>query len=102
MPYITFGLCVLFVVLQLCIPGSVKPHLLTSPAEVLSFKVWYAIPKAFLASFLHANWAHLLGNTSLFFIFGVPVEKTIGKKHYILLLLATGLGATLLHIGSDT
>lgn len=101
MPYITFGMCLLFVLLHLCIPGSVKPHLLTSPAELLSFHSWLAIPKALLASFLHANWGHLLGNTSLFFIFGVPLEKTVGKKHYICLLLATALGALMLHVGSD-
>ena len=48
--------------------------------------------------FLHGGIAHLIGNTYFLLIFGDNVEDALGKPLYVLLLLASGLTAGLLHV----
>jgi membrane associated rhomboid family serine protease len=56
-----------------------------------------AIP--FLSSmFLHGGWVHLIGNMWVLWIFGDNVEDRLGRFGYILLYLAGGIVAGLVHI----
>ena len=48
--------------------------------------------------FLHGGIAHLIGNMYFLLIFGDNVEDALGKPLYLLLMLASGLAAALLHI----
>ena len=48
--------------------------------------------------FLHGGIAHLIGNMYFLLIFGDNVEDALGKPLYLLLMLASGLAAGLLHI----
>ena len=48
--------------------------------------------------FLHGGIAHLIGNMYFLLIFGDNVEDALGKPLYLLLILASGLVAGLLHI----
>ena len=48
--------------------------------------------------FLHGGIGHLLGNMYFLLIFGDNVEDALGKPLYLLLMLASGLTAGLLHI----
>jgi len=42
------------------------------------------------ALFLHADWAHLLGNLVFLLIFGLPAERTMGAWRFLILFLLGG------------
>jgi membrane associated rhomboid family serine protease len=42
------------------------------------------------ALFLHADWAHLLGNLVFLLIFGLPAERAMGPWRFLLLFLLGG------------
>jgi membrane associated rhomboid family serine protease len=48
--------------------------------------------------FLHGGWLHLLGNMWTLWIFGDNVEDRLGRTRYVMLYLAGGVAAALLHI----
>lgn len=48
--------------------------------------------------FLHAGWAHLIGNMVYLAIFGDNVESTLGHVRYLLFYLACGIAGALAHI----
>jgi membrane associated rhomboid family serine protease len=48
----------------------------------------------FTAMFLHANWAHLLGNMLYLWIFGDNVEDRLGHAMFFVFYLLCGLAAT--------
>jgi membrane associated rhomboid family serine protease len=50
---------------------------------------------AFSCMFLHANVVHLVGNLLFLWTLGRSLEAKLGVARYLLLYLATGLGATL-------
>ncbi len=51
--------------------------------------------RLFTALFLHADWAHLLGNLVFLLIFGLPAERTMGPGRFLLLFLFGGAVANL-------
>jgi membrane associated rhomboid family serine protease len=55
--------------------------------------------------FLHGGWDHLLGNMLFLFVFGIHVERSMGRLRFLLFYFACGLGANTLEIltspGSD-
>lgn len=50
------------------------------------------------AMFIHADWAHIIGNMLFLGIFGGPVESAMGRKRFLLFYLIGGLAADLFHI----
>ncbi len=60
----------------------------------------------FSSMFLHAGWAHILGNMLFLFVFGIHVERSMGSARYLAFYLICGLGANALEIltslGSST
>jgi membrane associated rhomboid family serine protease len=55
----------------------------------------------FTAMFLHAGWAHLLGNMVYLGIFGDNVESALGHARYLLFYLACGVAASVAQIVGD-
>jgi membrane associated rhomboid family serine protease len=51
--------------------------------------------------FLHAGWAHILGNMVFLFVFGIHVERSMGAVRYVLFYLLCGLGASALEIATS-
>jgi membrane associated rhomboid family serine protease len=51
--------------------------------------------RLFTALFLHADWAHLLGNLVFLLIFGLPAERTMGPWRFLVLFLLGGAVANL-------
>ena len=51
--------------------------------------------RLFSALFLHADWAHLLGNLVFLLIFGLPAEKVMGPWRFLLLFLLGGAVANM-------
>jgi membrane associated rhomboid family serine protease len=51
--------------------------------------------------FLHAGWAHLLGNMYFLYVFGDNVEDRLGKLNYLIAYLLSGFGACYLQYWVD-
>jgi membrane associated rhomboid family serine protease len=45
--------------------------------------------------FMHADWLHLLGNLLFLVIFGLPAERALGSRRFLLLFLVGGAFANL-------
>ena len=54
-----------------------------------------SVLRLFTALFLHADWAHLLGNLAFLLIFGLPAERAMGPWRFLLLFLCGGAMANL-------
>mgnify|MGYP003584078660 FL=1 len=54
-----------------------------------------SVLRLFTALFLHADWAHLLGNLVFLLIFGLPAERVMGPWRFLLLFLLGGAMANL-------
>lgn len=52
------------------------------------------LPTLFSSMFMHAGWAHLLGNMLYLWIFGDNVEDRLGKLPFLLFYIVCGLAAT--------
>lgn len=52
------------------------------------------IPTIFTAMFMHAGWAHLIGNMLYLWIFGDNVEDRLGKVKFLIFYLICGIAAT--------
>jgi membrane associated rhomboid family serine protease len=57
--------------------------------------------RVLLAMFLHAGWAHFLGNMLYLWIFGDNVEDRMGHGRYLVFYLVCGWAASIAHIWSD-
>src|SRR5262245_44212382 len=59
----------------------------------------------FTSMFLHGGWDHLLGNMLFLVVFGIHVERSMGRLRFFLFYFTCGLGANALEIvtsaGSD-
>src|SRR5690606_2784409 len=58
-----------------------------------------SVLRLFTALFLHADWAHLLGNLVFLLIFGLPAERAMGPWRFLALFLAGGAIANLAAVG---
>ncbi len=54
-----------------------------------------SVLRLFTALFLHADWAHLLGNLVFLLIFGLPAERAMGPWRFLALFLLGGAIANL-------
>lgn len=52
------------------------------------------IPTIFTSMFMHAGWAHILGNMLYLWIFGDNVEDYFGRIKFLLFYLTCGIAAT--------
>ena len=54
----------------------------------------------FSSMFMHAGWAHILGNMLFLFVFGNHVERSMGHVRYLVFYVLCGLGASVLEIAT--
>ena len=52
--------------------------------------------------FLHGGWAHLLGNSLFFWVFGNNVEDSMGHARFLAFYLICGLAAAAVHVTVDS
>jgi membrane associated rhomboid family serine protease len=95
-PYVTFGL----------IAANILIFVLELFSGDVFIEKWAFIPVRFLANpfaasltlftsmFMHAGWAHLLGNMLYLWIFGDNVEDRFGHVKFLIFYLICGLAAT--------
>jgi membrane associated rhomboid family serine protease len=88
--------------------AAVVPYAFTGPDHVLDAgDIIHALVtpalglRILLAMFLHAGWAHVLGNMLYLYVFGDNVEDRLGHARYIVFYLLCGYVATYAHIWSD-
>ena len=55
----------------------------------------------FTSMFLHAGWAHILGNMLFLFVFGIHVERSMSGLRYLAFYLICGLAANGLEIATS-
>ena len=63
------------------------------PVAVKNVHYWES---AFTSMFMHASWAHILGNMLFLWIFGNNVEDAMGHVRFLVFYLCAGLAATAL------
>src|SRR6266567_5499977 len=115
-PVVTIGLIVanflvFFYELALSTQGSQLDNFINAyslvPCEYTQHCAVYAgTPSPFwitlLSSmFMHAGWAHILGNMLFLFVFGLHVERSMGGPRYLAFYLICGLGANALEIATS-
>ena len=52
----------------------------------------------FSSMFIHAGWDHILGNMLFLFVFGIHVERSMGRVRYLIFYFICGMGANALEI----
>jgi rhomboid family protein len=77
---------------------AVIPAVYTDPQVGHFYTASQKIFAFFSSMFLHGGWLHLLGNMWVLWIFGDNVEDRLGRTRYVMLYLAGGIAAALLHI----
>lgn len=87
---------------QILVPGArsyedVVVSLGMVPAYIVLGERLYTV---FTSMFLHGSWGHIIGNMIYLYIFGDNVEAILGRARYLLLYIASGIGAVVFHIAS--
>jgi membrane associated rhomboid family serine protease len=54
-----------------------------------------------LSMFLHGGWGHVLGNGLFLWVFGGPIEDTMGRARYLVFYLLSGLVAAAVQVAID-
>lgn len=80
---------------ELMLNYAIIPVRYTQPDVAHLFEQVAAI---FTSMFLHGGWIHLIGNMWVLWIFGDNVEDRLGHAGYVVLYLASGVAAAMLHI----
>ena len=68
------------------------------PAHIMAGQDWITI---LTAMFMHAGWAHILGNMLFFWVFGPEIEDVMGRGRFLTFYLLSGLVATAAQILID-
>jgi membrane associated rhomboid family serine protease len=68
------------------------------PANIMAGRDWLTI---LTAMFMHAGWAHIIGNMIFFWAFGPEIEEAMGSVRYLMFYLLGGLAASAAQILMD-
>lgn len=94
---LTFALIAANIVLfiaQNIVPGFTEMFSLT-PAAAFSGAYW----QFFTYMFMHAGLMHIFINMFVLFMFGLPVEGTLGSRKFAALYFISGIGSAFLYMG---
>jgi membrane associated rhomboid family serine protease len=101
-PYLTYGLMlvnILFFIWQLTLPPATLNQTYSALAIVpcqFPANVGPNMLVSFLRGmFLHAGWAHLIGNLTFLWLFGTNVEDYFGRRTFLILYFLGGVLAGL-------
>ncbi|MEO7200532.1 MAG: rhomboid family intramembrane serine protease [Dokdonella sp.] len=75
--------------------GTVPATLLNNDAPWLTQLIQLRGARLVTALFIHADWLHLTGNLLFLIIFGVPAERALGSRRFLLLFVFGGALANL-------
>jgi membrane associated rhomboid family serine protease len=91
---VLIGLNVIVFVLELLFGSVFIKNFSLISANALTGSYWQFLTYMFL----HADTRHIAFNMFALLIFGVPVERHIGERKYILLYLFSGVASSFFHI----
>ena len=102
-PFVTFSLIIanaLAFLCQLAIDPEIASRLLNTFSVVPAHLTLLTSATLVSSTFLHAGWAHLLGNMLFLWIFGDNVEDRFGHGRFLLFYLAAGVAANLAQVAA--
>jgi membrane associated rhomboid family serine protease len=67
------------------------------PANIVASRHWITV---LTAMFMHAGWAHILGNMVFLWAFGPEIEEAMGRPRYSAFYLLSGLAASAAQIAA--
>ncbi len=73
-------------------------HWAMVPANIVNGRDWITV---LTAMFMHAGWAHILGNMLFFWVFGPEIEDVMGPISFLSFYLLGGIVATAAQIFVD-
>jgi rhomboid family protein len=99
-PTVTYALIAVNVLVFLVELGQPDPQAYLSQwgATPSQISAGYSLATLVTSMFLHAGWAHLLGNMLFLFIFGDNVEDAFGHVKYVLFYFACGIASGLAQV----
>jgi membrane associated rhomboid family serine protease len=110
-PWVTLGLIVVNILvflytlkigpeaaLSLFWKGGAVPAKLSKVKLITSLTSFWLMATVFISLFLHAGWAHLLGNMWFLWLFGEGLEDDLGHWRYLAFYLFAGFFACLFHV----
>jgi membrane associated rhomboid family serine protease len=95
-PYVTFSLIIANALAFLCqfaLDPAVASRFLETFAFIPAHLTIATSPALLTAVFLHAGWAHLIGNLLFLWIFGDNVEDRFGHGRFLAFYLVVGVAA---------
>jgi len=111
LPWVTLGLIAVNVLiflytlkigpqaaLSLFWKGGAVPAKLSKVNLITSITSFGLMATVFISLFLHAGWAHLLGNMWFLWLFGEGLEDDLGHWRYLAFYLFAGFFACLFHV----
>ena len=102
-PFVTFSLIIAnalaFLYLLAASPAA-ESRVLLACAVVPGHLSLTTAPSLVTSLFLHAGWAHLLGNLLFLWIFGDNVEDRFGHRRFFAFYLAAGVAANLAQVAA--
>jgi|UniRef100_A0A7V6A2S3 membrane associated rhomboid family serine protease len=78
--------------------GGAVPSKLSKVKLLTSLTSFWLMATVFISLFLHAGWAHLLGNMWFLWLFGEGLEDDLGHWRYLGFYLFAGFFACLFHV----
>jgi rhomboid family protein len=78
--------------------GGAVPAKLSKAKLLTSLTSFWSMATVFISLFLHAGWAHLLGNMWFLWLFGEGLEDDLGHWRYLGFYLFAGFFACLFHV----
>lgn len=100
------GLNVLVFLFELSLPGRaldrfifdwgvIPNEVLAAIANPLAGRSIHAFETLITSQFIHAGWAHIIGNMLFLFVFGDNIEDVLGSVPYLIFYLVAGIAAAL-------
>ena len=75
--------------------GVVPTAVLAAIAHPFAAQSFHAFETLVTSQFIHAGWAHIIGNMLFLFVFGDNIEDVMGSATYLIFYLIAGIAAAL-------
>jgi rhomboid family protein len=75
--------------------GVIPAAVLAAISHPLAASSMHAFETLITSQFIHAGWAHILGNMLFLFVFGDNIEDVLGSFAYLVFYLVAGIAAAL-------
>jgi membrane associated rhomboid family serine protease len=102
LPWATWSLIGINLVFFLALQGALDQHALLAKFGAVPGQISHPLVNGWrpefgilTSMFLHAGWAHILGNMIYLWVFGDDIEEALGPWRFLLFYFAAGIAAAL-------